>query len=70
MGQGGYSWETVYNMPLWLRRFTYNKLLDHYTSKADNTVDNDIEEGIARAKFAALQKQQNSSVYSTKASKK
>lgn len=21
-GRGGYSWETVYNMPIWLRRFT------------------------------------------------
>ena len=25
-GQGGYQWETVYNMPIWLRHFTYNKI--------------------------------------------
>lgn len=57
-------------MPLWLRRFTYNKLLDHYNNKNTSTVDEDIEEGIARAKYATLQKKQNSSTYSIKASKK
>ena len=25
-GQGGYDWETVYNMPVWLRNFTFNKI--------------------------------------------
>ena len=55
-------------MPLWLRRFTYNKLTEHYTSK--NKVDSDIEEGIAQAKIAALQRKQNTSTYSTKASQK
>ena len=29
-GQGGYSWTDVYQMPLWLRKFTFNKLKDHY----------------------------------------
>lgn len=29
-GQGGYDWETVYNMPIWLRKFTYNKLREYY----------------------------------------
>ena len=29
-GQGGYDWETVYNMPIWLRRFTFHKLKEHY----------------------------------------
>lgn len=32
-GQGGYGWETVYNMPLWLRKFTYSKIADYYTKQ-------------------------------------
>lgn len=29
-GQGGYDWETVYNMPVWLRKFTFNKMREYY----------------------------------------
>ena len=29
-GQGGYDYQTVYNMPIWLRKFTFQKLKDHY----------------------------------------
>jgi hypothetical protein len=29
-GQGGYDWETVYNMPIWLRKFTFNKMKEYY----------------------------------------
>ena len=29
-GQGGYDWDTVYNMPLWLRRTTFNLIKEHY----------------------------------------
>ena len=25
-GNGGFDWETIYNMPIWLRRFTYNRI--------------------------------------------
>ena len=25
-GRGGYDWETIYNMPIWLRRFTFNRI--------------------------------------------
>jgi hypothetical protein len=28
--QGGYDWETIYNMPIWLRKFTYNKMKEYY----------------------------------------
>jgi hypothetical protein len=34
-GQGGYEWETVYNMPVWLRRFTYNSMFEFYTKKSE-----------------------------------
>ncbi len=29
-GKGGYDWNTVYHMPIWLRRFTFNEILNHY----------------------------------------
>lgn len=35
-GQGGYDWETVYNMPIWLRKFTFHKMKTHYDEKAGN----------------------------------
>lgn len=32
-GQGGYSYNEVYNMPIWLRRFTYQKLVEEYDKR-------------------------------------
>ena len=29
-GKGGYDWNTVYNMPIWLRHFTFNEIQKHY----------------------------------------
>jgi hypothetical protein len=40
-GQGGYDWGTVYNMPIWLRKFTFHKMKEHYDEKNDNK-DNDL----------------------------
>lgn len=34
-GQGGYSWTEVYAMPLWLRKFTYGKIKEHYDKQAE-----------------------------------
>lgn len=33
-GQGGYDWETVYNMPIWLRRFTFKRLKEYYEKQS------------------------------------
>jgi hypothetical protein len=47
-GQGGYDWHTVYNMPIWLRRFTFKLIEKHYkeqneaiekSSKSKNTME-------------------------------
>ena len=32
-GQGGYDWETVYNMPIWLRKFTFDRINKYYNDK-------------------------------------
>ena len=29
-GKGGYDYNTVYNMPIWLRKFTYSEIRDFY----------------------------------------
>lgn len=40
-GQGGYDWETVYNMPIWLRKFVFRKMKEYYEEK-NNTGPNDL----------------------------
>ena len=47
-GKGGYDWHTVYEMPIWLRKFTLSKIVDHYEAeRAQNkgTSTNDMEKG-------------------------
>jgi hypothetical protein len=45
-GNGGYDWETIYHMPIWLRRFTFNKVKEFYDKqneekdKIENTLTN------------------------------
>jgi hypothetical protein len=45
-GNGGYDWETIYHMPIWLRRFTFNKVKEFYDKqneekdKIENTLAN------------------------------
>ena len=34
-GQGGYNWTEVYSMPLWLSKFTYGKIKEHYDKQAE-----------------------------------
>ena len=40
--QGGYSWGEVYQMPIWLRTFTFNKLKDHYEKKTEKAKNQQI----------------------------
>jgi len=38
-GNGGYDWNTIYNMPIWLRKFTFNKIQEYHneeTKKMNN----------------------------------
>jgi len=32
-GKGGYSFETVYDFPIWLRRYTFRTILDWYAKE-------------------------------------
>jgi len=29
-GKGGYDWYTIYNMPIWLRNYTFTLINEHY----------------------------------------
>ena len=32
---GGYDWHTVYNMPIWLRNFTFHEMKSHFDAQAE-----------------------------------
>lgn len=34
-GKGGYDFDSVYNMPIWLRNFTFQKMKDYYEKEAE-----------------------------------
>lgn len=38
-GKGGYDWDTVYNMPIWLRKFTFHQIKEFYESEAKRIED-------------------------------
>jgi hypothetical protein len=42
-GGGGFDWHTIYNMPIWLRKLTYNKILEFLQSK--NSSQNQVSNG-------------------------
>ena len=35
-GKGGYDWNTVYNMPIWLRNYTLKLLKEYYKQQQDS----------------------------------
>ena len=46
-GNGGFDYMTVYNMPLWLRKFTFNKLNSHFENQnkqKSGTTTDDLNE--------------------------
>ena len=70
-GQGGYDWNTIYNMPLWLCRFTFETLKEHYEkvreaeSKQSNMLQNKNNKEVSRPNIAPKQP-----TYTAKAPKK
>lgn len=68
-GNGGYSWETVYNMPIWLRRFTFNTMKEFFEqqNKTEEELPAAVRNKISPPDVVA---QAITPSYSTKASKK
>ena len=71
-GKGGYDWHTIYDMPIWLRNFTFKAIQNHY-KEANSEKKSTVEESIANMRSAgavAPRKEVSVPNYVTKASKK
>jgi hypothetical protein len=78
-GKGGYTWFDVYNMPTWLRKYTFNEIKTYYDRENEeyqkaknpnsrNVVDSDGK--VSVPDFMKNQKAPPPPSYITKASKK
>lgn len=77
-GNGGYDWDTIYNMPIWLRKFTFSKIKEYYDNQNKNSQAEDSWTN--KSGVAAKQASQNVNIpnfvksspkpYQTKASQK
>lgn len=70
-GQGGYDWGTVYNMPIWLRRFTFETLKEYYEkkNKSEETLEDSVK-GKAPPKTSRPDIAPKQPTYTTKAPRK
>ena len=66
-GNGGYTWNDVYNMPIWLRKFVFKKLYDFHNPPSK--VDKSWTEGETK-QIASQNKPSSKPTYVPKASKK
>ena len=48
-GKGGYDYDTVYNLPIWLRKFTYTQIRKYYEDQAEAMNTNPGSQSIADA---------------------
>ena len=78
-GNGGFDWHTIYNMPIWLRKFTFSQIQKHYDEekeayeKAQNggkTTLMDSSGNVNKAQAKQATKNITPPTYITKASKK
>ena len=78
-GKGGYDYYTIYNMPIWLRKFTFHKIEKWYSDESDaiNKANQGNSTQVVNAdgkvnvpEFLAASKQYKQPTYSTKASRK
>ena len=66
-GQGGYDWETIYNMPISHRDFIYNKIREHYEKQ--NT-EAEKQQKAMKSRTATTAKPPINPTYTSKAPKK
>jgi thioredoxin-related protein len=75
-GKGGYDWNTIYNMPIWMRRFTFEKIKEFYdkereeAEKQQNKLSNKNSKGISRPNIAPASNSTKTPTYTVKAPKK
>jgi hypothetical protein len=46
-GKGGYDYHTVYNMPIWLRKFTFSEIKKHYDEEKQAHENTDSGKNVA-----------------------
>ena len=70
-GNGGYDYDTIYNMPIWLRKFTFKKIQDHFdkANKANQPNKGDLASEETKA-AASKNKKISPPSYVTKAAKR
>lgn len=44
-GNGGYDYYSVYNMPIWLRKFTFSEIQKHFDEEKSNIENNNKSSG-------------------------
>jgi len=44
-GNGGYSWNDIYNMPRWLRLFTFKEIETYYKKQSDEVKNSNSSPG-------------------------
>ena len=79
-GQGGYSYDVIYDMPVWLRKFTFSQLKQHYEKQnGRDDQETNFQKSIAAMKQAKIDNiipsqtknpPKKQPTYTTKASKK
>ena len=69
-GKGGYDWFTIYEMPIWLRKLTFQKIKSFYDSQSPPENDESWTSGESREIAKNTSKQIKIPDYITKASKK
>lgn len=69
-GKGGYDYETIYNMPIWLRNFTFNKIKEWYLKESGEETEDVVKKSISTLKAAKNDRTITPPTYITKASKK
>ena len=60
-GKGGYTWQDVFDMPIWLRKFTFLKIKEYYDKEAENNKPKQVTK-------KQIQRPATNPTYSTKAS--
>jgi hypothetical protein len=73
-GGGGYDWDTVYNFPLWLRKYTFNRIQKTINDRNDQSSGDIVETTRNNIRSAGFDRSQKGNTvqlpdYITKASK-
>jgi hypothetical protein len=66
-GQGGYDWNTIYNLPIMYRELIYHKIREHYDKQK---VDAEKQQKMIQSKTATTVKPPIKSDYTAKAPRK